>query len=405
MPTIARKKSSTHPAATKARFDLLTTIVFFLLLSLPLASQWWAGASNISESENRLLARPPTLKANWESWASFPQRSEAYLDDHLGLRETMIRNFTRIHLAAFGISPSKMLVVGEEGWFFVGDRDAVAHYRGIDPLGPGELKRWQRILEERQAWLAEQGIAYLVVLVPDKHEVYGEYMPASLPRTSEIRPLGQLADQLAEHSNIPFLDLREALAQEKGKRRIYHQTDTHWNDAGAYAAYVAILGQLDETLPNLEASQPVRVRRTRHDSAGLGLAALVGMEEILREEVLSVEVARPHSQIAPEHRAGYARRTRQLLPLAHGVPDPDLPRAVMFRDSFGTALIPFLSEHFSRILYVWERDVDPHVVRIEKPDIVIQEIVGRFLGRRPQGVGERIERARLRPKDEAKELN
>jgi hypothetical protein len=68
-------------------------------------------------------------------------------------------------------------------------------------------------------------------------------------------------------------------------------------------------------------------------------------------------------------------------------------------------LIPFLSEHFSRILYVWERDVDPHVVRIEKPDIVIQEIVGRFLGRRPQGVGERIERARLRPKDEAKELN
>jgi hypothetical protein len=298
-----------------------------------------------------------------------------------------------------------MLVVGEEGWFFVGDRDAVAHYRGIDPLGPGELNRWQRILEERQAWLAEQGIAYLVVLVPDKHEVYGEYMPASLPRTSEIRPLGQLADHLAEHSNIPFLDLREALAQEKGKRRIYHQTDTHWNDAGAYAAYVAILGQLDETLPNLEASQPVRVRRTNHDSAGLGLAALVGMEEILREEVLSVEVERPHSQIAPEHRAGYARRTRQLLPLAHGVPDPDLPRAVMFRDSFGTALIPFLSEHFSRILYVWERDVDPHVVRIEKPDIVIQEIVGRFLGRRPQGVGERIERARLRPKDEAKELN
>ncbi len=42
-------------------------------------------------------------------------------------------------------------------------------------------------------------------------------------------------------------------------------------------------------------------------------------------------------------------------------------RAVMFRDSFASRLIPFLSEHFSRILYQWQNDFDPELVRREQP--------------------------------------
>ena len=69
----------------------------------------------------------------------------------------------------------------------------------------------------------------------------------------------------------------------------------------------------------------------------------------------------------------------------------------MFRDSFGNALIPYLSENFSRILYVWNRDVDPRVVAIEQPDVVIQEVVGRFLGRAPKGIARiQLEEARGR---------
>jgi hypothetical protein len=52
---------------------------------------------------------------------------------------------------------------------------------------------------------------------------------------------------------------------------------------------------------------------------------------------------------------------------------------VIFRDSFASALVPFLSEHFSRAVYLWQNDVDAQVVEQEHPDIVIQEIVGRHL--------------------------
>ena len=57
----------------------------------------------------------------------------------------------------------------------------------------------------------------------------------------------------------------------------------------------------------------------------------------------------------------------------------NLPRAVVIRDSFMSAVAPFLSEHFSRAVYVWRNDFDAASIEAEHPDVVIQEIVGRHL--------------------------
>jgi hypothetical protein len=128
----------------------------------------------------------------------------------------------------------------------------------------------------------------------------------------------------------------------------------------------------------------------------MGLAHIVGLGDVYREEVLEARLVGPRARIEPEHVRGYAERVERLQPIAHGVPDPSLPRAVVFRDSFANALVPYLAEDFSRVLFVWDRDVDPRVVAIEQPDVVVQEIVGRFLGRRPLGIDEVRERERRR---------
>ena len=52
---------------------------------------------------------------------------------------------------------------------------------------------------------------------------------------------------------------------------------------------------------------------------------------------------------------------------------------MIFRDSFTSALAPFLSEHFSRAVYLWQNDFDADAVRREQADVVIQQIVGRHL--------------------------
>ena len=209
-------------------------------------------------------------------------------------------------------------------------------------------------------------------------------MKCILPRASEIHPLDQLVHHMNENSDVEVLDLRMALEEARADGPVFHKTDSHWNDAGAVAAYSAILERLSQILPSIRDQPAVEFTRTDAQEPGLGLARIVGMAYEFPESVTRVDVASPRSRIARKYRARYEQRLEHLKPVAHGVEASHYPRAVMFRDSFANALIPYLSEHFERILYVWDRDVDTRVVDIEQPDIVIQEIVGRFLSRRPK---------------------
>ncbi|HEY9639255.1 MAG TPA: hypothetical protein V6C57_02160, partial [Coleofasciculaceae cyanobacterium] len=64
-------------------------------------------------------------------------------------------------------------------------------------------------------------------------------------------------------------------------------------------------------------------------------------------------------------------------------PDKSLPKAVLFRDSFGNSMLDFLAESFSRLVVVWQPHIDYSVVEAEKPDVVINQQVERFLVRIP----------------------
>ena len=364
--------------------DLFTVLCIGLFLWLPLLGLWVTPESRVSEMEKRLLAPAPSPGWDWQSWLRLPTQTDRWFDDHMGFRQPLIHNHARLMIRLFQKSSSEKLILGQGGWLYFGDRNAVDHYRGVAPLSPSELERWQRVLEKRRDALAERGIPYLLVLVPDKNLIYPEFMPENLPRATTVHPLDQLVRHMNENSDVEVLDLRTALETAKAHGPVFHRTDSHWNDEGATVAYSAIIDRLAEILPPIQDQPSLEFTRTNAQEPGLGLARIVGMAYEFPEDVTTVEVASPRSKITRKHRARYDERLESLKPVAHGVEASGYPRAVMFRDSFGNALIPYLSEHFERILYVWDRDVDTRVIDIEQPDVVIQEIVGRFLSRRPK---------------------
>ena len=153
------------------------------------------------------------------------------------------------------------------------------------------------------------------------------------------------------------------------------------------------MGVAGELLPELADDRPVAVRETRQQTAGLGLARIIGQGRLLHEDMVTLTPVRPAAAVPAAERRAFGERVTRQLPLVLGTGDPTMPRAVVFRDSFSNALVPFLSEHFERIVWVWDRDVLPEVVLREQPDLVIQEVVGRFLDRRPKGPWELLEEA------------
>src|SRR5436853_7454476 len=113
------------------------------------------------------------------------------------------------------------------------------------------------------------------------------------------------------------------------------------------------------------------------DTDAMDLAGMSGLKGVLRESRL---------RLLPRRR----RQARVLEPVGHDassnvgrlvteIPGSSLPRAVVFRDSFASRLAPFLSEHFSRVVYLWQNNFDTDVIREECPAVVIQQIVGRHL--------------------------
>jgi hypothetical protein len=337
----------------------------------------------VPAGENRDLAPRPARPDTWAAWREFPAAATHYFEDHFGLRARLVRWQALLRLRLLGSSASPDVIVGKDGWLFYAGDGAAEDMASAVPFTRAELERWRTTLEHTRDWMEAHGAAYVFVLAPDKHAIYPEQLPPSIQRVGSDTRTDALVNYLREQrSTVPVLDLRGPLMAAKAKERIYHRTDTHWNDRGAFAASQAIWHRL---APRAGAPGSGRGHEAFAEQAvtvpGLDLAGMLGVAGAVTESDLRlVPRVPPRARVVeparPDARLMDARLVTEQA-------DRTLPRAVVFRDSFGSALVPFLSEHFSRAVYLWQYNVDPDVVLAERPQVVIQEWVGRRLGTMP----------------------
>ena len=340
----------------------LLVLLFVAVIALPLAVNL-AGIDGADPgAENRELAPFPAIGGSLASLAAFPTGFSGWFDDHFGLRSLLVRWYGESRLFVLRASPSAAVVPGGHGWFFYGDDTALANWRAA-------------ILAARD-WLSARHIAYVFTITPDKHVIYGDEMPATIVRLGEQSRADQLFTALQDTGVA--VDVRSAELDAKRRERTYQQTDTHWNDRGALPAYQLIIDAVRARVPatprawTREEFTPVE-----RSIEGLDLAGMMGLTRVLREVDLTLVPRRPRRARVVDP-AG-AMPTDELGRIVTEIDDPSLPRAVIFRDSFTSQLVPFLSEHFSRAVYLWQNDFDAAVVTQEHPDVVIQQIVGRHL--------------------------
>jgi alginate O-acetyltransferase complex protein AlgJ len=350
--------------------------LFVVVISLPLAANLAGFDGGDPGAENRELAPFPHIDPSWESMATLPANLGLWFDDHFGFRSQLVRWYGESRLFVLGVSPSAAVVKGRDSWFFYGEDNAIEDYAHVEPMTPEAVANWRKAVVLARDWLHTRGAAYVFTIAPDKHLIYPEEMTATIARVGEVSRADQLFTALQDTGLA--VDVRPSLFEAKARERIYQQTDTHWNDRGVIVAYQRIIGAVRARVPRTPPAwtrddfEPVD-RRVE----GMDLAGMMGLTRVLREVDLTLVPRRPRRARVVEP-AG-AAPTDQEGRLVTEIDDPSLPRAVIFRDSFVSPLVPFLSEHFSRAVYLWQNDFDANAVLTERPDIVIQEIVSRHL--------------------------
>jgi alginate O-acetyltransferase complex protein AlgJ len=365
---------------------LLIIGAFLYMIYAPLIMTDFSTQTVWSSTEKRRLAELPALDLKPGTLATFPSRFEAYFNDHFGYRNLFIRRYNRIMKKYFAKSPVPNVLIGRNNWLFFTESNLIDDFVGADPFTQSELEIWRSNLEHKRNWLAKQGIRYLFVVAPNKQTIYPEYLPDYLQKDRGQSRLQQLVAYLNTHSDVSILDLSAALNEEKKRHRIYHMTDTHWNNRGAYAAYRAIMERVEQLFPEASLPQSKIIETKIIPGAGGDLAGMLDMADTMQEErpVLKMQP----TTCSPKIKQALAdfwkisdAQTRRNTPLMTKC-DTSKLRAVVFRDSFFEALIPFVSEDFNRIVYIWkpyDHAIMKELIAQQKPQIVIEEMVERLL--------------------------
>lgn len=367
------------------RTKKIALIIFFISLWAPLLIAMATPDKEISPTEKRKLTPVPQL--SWEGLAGFPKAFDQYYNDHFGLREQLLSSHSYYQFALFNVSSSNRVIVGKDGWLFQNGHAHVNDMRNLWPFSPGELQRWANVLTAKYKWCRGQGIAYIFVVTPSKHLIYPEMLPGGYQPVNAHSRVDQLIDYLQKNTDVPVVDMREALKKEKRKLRTYYKTDTHWNRYGAYIGYKQIMKQIKKELKGIDTvSLKKKDFKVLPVPAG-DLANSLNLQQSLPEEcpkpVKWDATCLTNSTIKGEQND--TTRNQQWFTTTCVNRKYD---AIMFRDSFSVALMPYLSESFNSIYYIPHSPVPTgnmkKIVSEQRPDIVIEQRATRWL-RTPEG--------------------
>ncbi len=373
--------SETAPVIRKVASTSLIAL-FVLIIWLPTADT----ALNIDHSsapvEKRELAEKPVPCLSWNFFLKFPREYEAYFNDHFGFRKWLIRSHSDVMVQWLGGVSSPQVMKGKEGWFFYTGGRIMEHCcRATIPFEHNQLVKWERIFIQRRDWLDSMGSRFLLVIVPNKHTIYAEHLPDWVTRVREKSRLDEFVEHMRKNTDLEILDLRGALTEAKKRVRLYFKTDSHWNDAGAVVAYREIMQHLSKWFPGAKALPESDFEFRRVKTRGGDLAMMLGQEHSIKEEniIARPKKARCAKKVEPGELLSLYQWKRSKEPVVMECGNAQIPRAVMLRDSMTIPLIPLMSEHFGRIVYIWDHVFEKSVFEHERPDVVIYAIGERTL--------------------------
>jgi hypothetical protein len=370
------------------KYEYFVSIIFIVVLLIPFLLSFANKNISISSTEKRKLAEFPDLSLSFLFLNSFPKQFEAYYEDHFGFRDIIIRLHNYTLCKIFRISPNEQVIVGAEGWYFFNADGAISDYLGRIKYSKTQLEQVKYVLENRSEWLHSLGIRYLYLPVPNKESVYDEYLPLILRKNKGYDSYSQILDYLsANNTAADFINTKQVLLNGKTDLQLYFRTDSHWNHDGAYLIYRSIIAKMQQWFPDIKPLRTNNEKQWIHDFSG-DLAILMNLKGLVTEtaparnfiEVCKAGALKRWDQVTelPE----YSHLSPHQIPVTSGCKEKEL-KAIVIHDSFGNFLRPYLSQHFSSVIYINSMNFEGAKALIERehPDIVIDQRVARRIHR------------------------
>ncbi len=329
---------------TVGKAFILCMIVFFLLNLI-------VSDKEMSEEENRMLARMPKL--TWSSLVSgeFMTKYETYLADQFAGR-----NFWRgVKVGLSSLGGSK-----KEGNVLIGRED----YLMEEIVLPDQELLTETMESIRRFVKKNNDVQMYMLLVPNAANVLSGRLPAFATVADQSRSFSQVKRVLGEE--LEWLDVSEVL-KKHADEKIYYKTDHHWTSLGAFYTFTGVAEQMN-IKPDVSSSFVSYPVSTTFNGM---LAAKSGCRLDVKEEIY-IYVPRDMDNDVVVNYIDEQRKTASLYDsskletrdqyavfLGENTSVIDIKtvsessrRLLLIKDSYANSFVPFLAPYFREIVLV-----------------------------------------------------
>lgn len=340
----------------KKALSTIYLMIFTALLLVPSAGMLIKGPSESENGEETVFPSVSTIDG-----AILPEMGE-WFESHFAFRQEFVSAYSFISETIFGTSPVSGVVTGSDGWLFY--EDTVPDYQRTNILTDRQIHNTVRHLELIDEYCEENGMDFLFVIAPNKNTLYPEYMPYYIA-AGEGPSNRDLIREALNDSSVDYIDFGINDTFTDPDAVYYFRRDSHWNNMGAAIASDAMLQAL-----NIAHHSYMNDPFTGVDEHMGDLEQMIHPSSVVPETDVFFETMPQFTYDAPVE-SNYDFRI--------GTKGSGEMNLLMYRDSFGTALLPFMAEPFSHAFFSRSNSCQITDISSQQPDILIMEKVERFL--------------------------
>lgn len=344
------------------RLQKIYVVLAMLLLSLPLLLTPFYPTTETTESAQQTPA--PQLIRDGQPNTQLITDAGDWYSDHYAFRQQLITLNGMIHKTIFATSPVHQVILGRDGWYFY--NETVDDYTGQSQLSQRELFALVHNLQLMQWSAQSQNAQFVLMVAPNKNSVYPEKMPDSYLKAEQKNI--QIVQDALKAAGVNVCDVYAPLLEHKDET-LYYLRDSHWNRKGSRLAYDTLMADLGLN-PRPYATMGSETRDHKGDL----------------DEILLPKGWTPEQEEYVDSNMTYTPKLEgdALMDSWIETENPQGAGSILlFRDSFGINLVPFLADTFQKgwfsrlepYNFVQIASLQPQIVAIEKTERRIHQFV------------------------------
>lgn len=313
-------------------------LLAFLLLATPLVvGVIRPDSPSAILKEGRRLAEAPDAPVTGHDWLALPGRIDAFLRDHFGLRQALIRAHKDLTKPLLGLGNDSVLI-GRDGRMFYLGEETVRQSAGLVFRDRRAADATDLIVRMNQV-LAARGIRFLVAPPPNDATIYQADLPRWAQNPGRPTEYDLMMANLAA-KGVRAVDLRPPVKAAKAEGPVFYMHDTHWTPRGALAGFNAIVkadSHPDWRIEPSSALGPLTIRK------GGDLARMFGVADRVTESVQELTLPSGKKEpLSSGEAADYVATS--------GKPGPTI---MILGDSFTFGYFaPMLLQHAGRVVWM-----------------------------------------------------